>query len=148
MIQIHGVMTDPAGKSVPGAIIELRSLSTTSEVLMGSVLTFKCDPAGGYRFSLAVGAYDVYAQNDLCGDLDYQGTGIVTAQSIDGSLNSILVDSGINVTPPLLELAVDAMQRAESAAEATGRDRLQTDSDVIAAQQASQLASEQARLCS
>ena len=144
MIQIHGVMTDPAGKSVPGAIIELRSLSTTSEVLMGSVLTFKCDPAGGYRFSLAVGAYDVYAQNDLCGDLDYQGTGIVTAQSIDGSLNSILVDSGINVTPPLLELAVDAMQRAESAAEATGRDRLQTGSDVIAAQQASQLASEQA----
>ena len=36
------------------------------------------------------------------------------------------------------------MQRAESAAEATGRDRLQTGSDVIAAQQASQLASEQA----
>ncbi|WP_421346081.1 tail fiber domain-containing protein [Aeromonas veronii] len=148
MIQIHGVMTDPAGKSVPGAIIELRSLSTTSEVLMGSVLTFKCDPAGGYRFSLAVGAYDVYAQNDLCGDLDYQGTGIVTAQSIDGSLNSILVDSGINVTPPLLELAVDAMQRAESAAETTGRDRLQTGSDVIAAQRASQLAAEQASAAS
>ncbi|MFQ1928749.1 tail fiber domain-containing protein [Aeromonas veronii] len=148
MIQIHGVMIDPAGKSVPGAIIELRSLSTTGEVLMGSVLIFKCDSAGRYRFSLAVGAYDVYAQNDLCGDLDYQGTGIVTAQSIDGSLNSILVDSGINVTPPLLERAVDAMQRAGSAAEATGQDRLQTGSDVIAAQRASQLAAEQASAAS
>ena len=144
MIHVYGVMTDPAGKLVPGAIIELRSLTTTSEVLMGSVLTFKCDTAGRYRFPLAVGAYDVYAQNDLCGDLDYQGTGVVTAQSIDGSLNSILVDSGIDLTPPLLGRAVDAMQRAESAAEATGRDRIQTGNDVSAAQRASQLAAEQA----
>lgn len=144
MIHVYGVMTDPTGKLVPGAIIELRSLTTTSEVLMGSVLTFKCDTAGRYRFPLAVGAYDVYAQNDLCGDLDYQGTGVVTAQSIDGSLNSILVDSGIDLTPPLLGRAVDAMQRAESAAEATGRDRIQTGNDVSAAQRASQLAAEQA----
>ncbi|EKP0262629.1 prophage tail fiber N-terminal domain-containing protein [Aeromonas sobria] len=144
MIQIHGVMTDPAGKLVPGAIIELRSLTTTGEVLMGSVLIFKCDTAGRYRFPLAVGAYDVYAQNDQCGDMDYLGTGVVVSQGADGPLNSILVDSGISLTPPLLDRAVDAMQRAESAAEATGRDRIQTGNDVSAAQRASQLAAEQA----
>ncbi|MFB2863083.1 tail fiber domain-containing protein [Aeromonas sp. MdU4] len=144
MIQIYGVMTDPAGKLVPGAIIELRSLTTTSEVLMGSVLTFKCDAAGRYRFPLAVGAYDVYAQNDQCGDMDYMGTGVVVPQGTDGSLNSILVDSGISLTPPLLDRAVDAMKRAESAVNATGQDRIQTGNDVNAAQQASQLAVEQA----
>lgn len=144
MIQLYGVMTDPAGKPVPGALIELRSLSTTGEVLTGSVLTFKCDPAGGYQFPLAVGIYDVYAQNDWCGDMDYLGTGVVTAHSSDGPLNSILVDSGIDLTPPLLDRALEAMQRAESAAEATGQDRLQTGKDVITAQQASQQAFEQA----
>lgn len=46
MIQIHGVITDPAGKAVPGALIELRAISTTSEVLMGSAMTFKCDREG------------------------------------------------------------------------------------------------------
>ncbi|MDM5130025.1 tail fiber domain-containing protein [Aeromonas piscicola] len=148
MIQIHGVITDPAGKPVPGAIIELRALSTTDEVLMGSVLTFKCDLAGGYQFQLAAGAYDTYAQNDLCGDMDYMGTGLVTAQSVDGTLNSILVDSGISLTPPLLDKALDAMHRAESAADATERDRLKTGSDVIAAELANQLASGQAAAAS
>ncbi|OLF56858.1 hypothetical protein BTN33_22400 [Aeromonas veronii] len=144
MIKLYGTMTDPAGKPVPGALIELRSLTTTSEVLMGSELTFKCDANGRYSFDLAAGTYDVYAQNDLCHDMDYMGTGVVAAQSIDGPLNSILIDSGINLTPPLLDHAVDAMQRAESAAEATGRDRIQTGHDVSAAQRASQLAAEQA----
>lgn len=144
MIKLYGMMTDPAGRPVPGALIELRSLTTTGEVLMGSVLTFKCGANGRYSFDLAAGTYDVYAQNDLCGDMDYMGTGVVTAQSIDGPLNSILIDSGINLTPPLLDHAVDAMQRAESAAEATGRDRIQTGHDVSAAQRASQLAAEQA----
>lgn len=144
MIQIHGVITDPAGQAVPGAIIELRSLNTTGEVLMGSVLTFKCDPAGGYRFQLAAGTYDVYAQNDLCGDMDYLGTGVVTAQSAGGPLNSILVDSGINLTPPLLERAVEAMNRSESAARATEQDKQQTGSDVIATELASNSAAKHA----
>ncbi|KHE13024.1 hypothetical protein OI71_21670 [Aeromonas hydrophila] len=144
MIQIHGVITDPAGQAVPGAIIELRSLNTTGEVLMGSVLTFKCDPAGGYRFQLAAGTYDVYAQNDLCSDMDYLGTGVVTAQSAGGPLNSILVDSGINLTPPLLERAVEAMNRSESAARATEQDKQQTGSDVIATEQASNSAAKHA----
>ncbi|MGY3892825.1 tail fiber domain-containing protein [Aeromonas enterica] len=144
MIQLFGVITDPAGVPVPGALIELRALGTSHEVLMGSVLTFKCDPVGGYRFPLAVGTYDVYAQNDLCGDMDYMGTGSVTADSIDGTLNSILVDNGINLTPPLLDRALDAMQRAELAAQAAEQDLLQTGADVIATQQAAQLAAEHA----
>ncbi|MGL6368945.1 tail fiber domain-containing protein [Aeromonas hydrophila] len=148
MIQIHGVITDPAGQAVPGAIIELRSLNTTGEVLMGSVLTFKCDPAGGYRFQLAAGTYDVYAQNDLCGDMDYLGTGVVTAQSAGGPLNSILVDSGINLTPPLLDRAVEAMLRSEAAAEATAEDRGQTGSDAMTAEQARLSATEQAAAAS
>ncbi|MFC5707625.1 prophage tail fiber N-terminal domain-containing protein [Aeromonas eucrenophila] len=148
MIQIHGVITDPAGKPVPRALIELRALSTTGEVLMGSVMTFKCDQAGGYRFQLAAGTYDVYAQNDLCGDMDYMGSGVVTAQSTDGPLNSILVDSGINLTPPLLDRAVEAMQRSEAAAEATAEDRLQTGSDVVTVEQAKQVAAEQAAAAS
>ena len=145
MIQIHGVITDPAGKLVPGAIIELRSLSTTGEVLMGSAMTFKCDLAGGYRFQLAAGTYDVYAQNDRCGDMDYMGTGVVTTQSADGSLNSILVDNGINLTPPLLERAVDAMNRSESAAISAELDKQQTGNDVIATGQASEVATKQAK---
>ncbi|WP_421310205.1 tail fiber domain-containing protein [Aeromonas sp. 603696] len=144
MITLYGSITDPAGRPVPGALIELRSLSTTSEVLMGSELTFKCDANGRYSFDLAAGTYDVYAQNDLCGDMDYMGTGVVTAQSSDGSLNSILVDSGLDLTPPLLGRALDAMQRAEFAAEATSQDRVQTGKDMSAAQQASQQATEQA----
>lgn len=148
MIQIHGVITDPAGKPVPRALIELRALSTTGEVLMGSAMTFKCDQAGGYRFQLAAGTYDVYAQNDLCGDMDYMGSGVVTTQSTDGPLNSILVDSGINLTPPLLDRAVEAMQRSEAAAEATADDRQQTGSDVATAEQARQVATDQAAAAS
>lgn len=148
MIQIHGVITDPAGKPVPRALIELRALSTTGEVLMGSAMTFKCDQAGEYRFQLAAGTYDIYAQNDLCGDMDYMGVGVVTAQSTDGPLNSILVDSGINLTPPLLDRAVEAMQRSEAAAEATADDRQQTGSDVVTAEQARQVATEQAAAAS
>ncbi|WP_447824504.1 prophage tail fiber N-terminal domain-containing protein [Aeromonas salmonicida] len=144
MIQIHGVITDPAGTPVPRALIELRALSTTDEVLMGSTMTFKCDQDAGYLFQLAAGTYDVYAQNDQCGDMDYMGTGMVTAQSTDGPLNSILVDNGINLTPPLLERAVEAMQRSEAAAKSTTNDRQQTDSDVTAAEQARQIATEQA----
>ncbi|MFM5873201.1 prophage tail fiber N-terminal domain-containing protein [Aeromonas veronii] len=144
MITLYGSITDPAGRPVPGALIELRSLSTTNEVLMGSELTFKCDANGRYSFDLAAGTYDVYAQNDLCGDMDYMGTGVVTAQSNDGTLNSILVDSGLDLTPPLLGRALDAMQRAEFAAEATSQDRVQTGKDMSAAQQASQQATEQA----
>lgn len=145
MIQIYGVITNPAGVPIPGAIIELRSLSTTNDVLMGSVMTFKCDPAGGYRFQLAAGIYDVYAQNDLCRDIDYMGTGVVTAQSADGSLNSILVDNGINLTPPLLDRAIEAMNRSEAAARAAEQDKQQTGSDVIATEQASQIATAQAK---
>ncbi|MGY6037769.1 prophage tail fiber N-terminal domain-containing protein [Aeromonas sp. AE23HZ002T15] len=148
MIQIHGVITDPAGKPVPRAFIELRALSTTGEVLMGSAMTFKCDQAGEYRFQLATGTYDVYAQNDQCGDMDYMGSGVVTAQSSDGPLNSILVDSGINLTPPLLDRAVEAMQRSEAAAEVTAEDRLQTGNDVVTTEQAKQVATEQAAAAS
>lgn len=148
MIQIHGVIIDPAGKPVPGALIELRAISTTSEVLMGSAMTFKCDREGGYRFQLAVGTYDVYAQNDLCGDMDYMGSGVVTAKSTDGPLNSILVDSGISLTPPLLDRAVEAMQRSEAAAEATAEDRRQTSSDAMTAEQARLGATEQAAAAS
>ncbi|MGY3876485.1 prophage tail fiber N-terminal domain-containing protein [Aeromonas enteropelogenes] len=144
MIQMNGVIADPTGKPVPGALIELRALNTTNEVLMGSVLTFKCDPTGEYRFQLAIGTYDVYSQNDLCGDMDYLGIGSVTAQSHEGPLNSILVDNGINLTPPLLEKAIEAMNRAESAANSAASDKQQTGKDVIATGLASRTATEQA----
>lgn len=148
MVQILGVITDPTGRPVPRAIIELRALSTTGEVLMGSAMTFKCDEAGGYSFQLAVGTYDVYAQNDVCGDMDYMGTGVVTAKSKDGPLNDILVDGGINLTPPLLDRAVEAMQRSEAAAEATAEDRQQTGRDVVATEQARATATKQAAAAS
>lgn len=148
MVQILGVITDPTGRPVPRAIIELRALSTTGEVLMGSAMTFKCDEAGGYSFQLAVGTYDVYAQNDVCGDMDYMGTGVVTAKSKDGPLNDILVDGGINLTPPLLDRAVEAMQRSEAAAEATAEDRQQTGRDVVATEQARATATAQAAAAS
>lgn len=129
MIRIHGTMTDPSGRPVTGAMIELRALNSTSEVLVGSVLTVKCDESGNYDFQLGNGAYDVYAQNDYQGDMDYLGSGMVSALSVDGPLSSILVDGGINLTPPLLGTALDAMQRAVSSAASAASDREQTGID-------------------
>lgn len=148
MIKLYGSITDPAGKPVPGALIELRSLTTTSEVLMGSELTFKCDANGCYSFDLAAGTYDVYAQNDLCRDMDYMGTGVVTAQSVDGPLNSILIDSGISLTPPLIERAVQAMQQAENAAASASKAQVQTAESALSVDHASKLASDQAGIAS
>lgn len=126
MIRIFGTMTDPSGSPVPGAIIELRAISSTSEVLLGSTVNHKCDQQGAYSFQLAAGMYDAYAQNDRCGDMDYLGTAKVSANSVDGDLHSILVDGGINITPPMLEGALAAAQRAESAAALTAADRVST----------------------
>ncbi|MBL0585097.1 prophage tail fiber N-terminal domain-containing protein [Aeromonas caviae] len=126
MIRIFGTMTDPSGSPVPGAIIELRAISSTSEVLLGSTVNHKCDQQGAYSFHLAAGMYDAYAQNDRCGDMDYIGTAEVSANSVDGDLHSILVDGGINITPPMLESALAAAQRAESAAALTAADRVST----------------------
>lgn len=122
MIRIFGTMTDPSGSPVPGAIIELRAISSTSEVLLGSTVTIKCDQQGAYNFQLAIGTYDAYAQNDRCGDMDYLGTARVSDNSVDGDLHSILVDGGINITPPMLDSALAAAQRAESAAALTAAD--------------------------
>lgn len=126
MIRIFGTMTDPSGSPVPGAIIELRAINSTSEVLLGSTVTHKCDQQGAYSFQLAIGTYDAYAQNDRCGDMDYLGTARVSDNSVDGDLHSILVDGGINITPPMLDSALAAAQRAESAAALTAADRVST----------------------
>ncbi|NJI09031.1 prophage tail fiber N-terminal domain-containing protein [Aeromonas veronii] len=126
MIRIFGTMTDPSGSPVPGAIIELRAICSTSEVLLGSTVTIKCDQQGAYSFQLAIGTYDAYAQNDRCGDMDYLGTARVSDNSVDGDLHSILIDGGINITPPMLESALAAAQRAESAAALTAADRVST----------------------
>ncbi|MBP8174392.1 MAG: prophage tail fiber N-terminal domain-containing protein [Aeromonadaceae bacterium] len=126
MIRIFGTMTDPSGSPVPGAIIELRAINSTSEVLLGSTVNHKCDQQGAYSFQLAIGTYDAYAQNDRCGDMDYLGTARVSDNSVDGDLHSILVDGGINITPPMLDSALAAAQRAESAAALTAADRVST----------------------
>ncbi|MFQ1895850.1 prophage tail fiber N-terminal domain-containing protein [Aeromonas veronii] len=148
MIKLYGTMTDPAGRPVPGALIELRALSTSREVLMGSVLTFKCGNDGRYSFDLAAGTYDVYAQNDLCRDMDYMGVGAVTAQSLNGPLNSILIAGGIDLTPPLVERAVQAMEQAEKAALDASRAQAQIVESAHSADRASQLASDQAGIAS
>lgn len=129
MIRIYGTMTDPSGQPVPGAIIELRAINSTSEVLLGSTVNHKCDQQGAYSFQLAIGTYDAYAQNDRCGDMDYLGTARVSDNSVDGDLHSILVDGGINITPPMLDSALAAAQRAESAATSAAADREQTGID-------------------
>lgn len=133
MIRIFGTMTDPSDSPVPGAIIELRAISSTSEVLLGSTVTIKCDQQGAYSFQLAIGTYDAYAQNDRCGDMDYLGTARVSDNSVDGDLHSILVDGGINITPPMLDSALAAAQRAESAAALTAADRVSTGKDAESA---------------
>lgn len=133
MIRIFGTMTDPSGSPVPGAIIELRAISSTSEVMLGSTVNHKCDQQGAYSFQLAAGMYDAYAQNDRCGDMDYLGTAKVSANSVDGDLHSILVDGGINITPPMLESALASAQRAESAAALTAADRVSTGKDAESA---------------
>jgi hypothetical protein len=110
-------------------MIELRALNSTSDVLVDSVLTVKCDESGNYDFQLGNGAYDVYAQNDYQGDMDYLGSGMVSASSIDGALFNILVDGGRDITPPFVEVAQEAANRASVSAAAAATDREQTGVD-------------------
>lgn len=135
MIRVFGQITDASGKGVAGAMIELRALKSSTEVLYGSVFTYKCDASGHYEFPLAIGAYDAYAQNDICGDMDYLGTAVVTADTDDGDLHHILVDGGINITPPMLDAAMEFALRAEKAATSAKSDRIQTGKDVIVTDQ-------------
>ncbi|WP_139799969.1 hypothetical protein [Plesiomonas shigelloides] len=111
-------------------MIELRALKSTAEVLYGSVLPYKCDALGNYDFPLAIGAYDAYAQNDACGDMDYLGTAVVASNTTDGDLYHLLVDGGVSIIPPMLESAMEYTRRAEQAADAAEADREQTGKDV------------------
>ncbi|HAU4975644.1 TPA: hypothetical protein F3L06_13660 [Aeromonas hydrophila] len=115
MIRIFGTMTDPTGVGVPGAMIELRAIKSQMESLYGSTVAIKCDAVGIYDFELAPGTYDVYAQNDRCGDMDYLGIGKVSASTPPGPLNAILVDGGIDLTPPMLDAAIEARDAAQLA---------------------------------
>lgn len=145
MIRVFGQITDASGKGVPGAMIELRALKSTAEVLYGSVLPYKCDALGNYDFPLAIGAYDAYAQNDACGDMDYLGSAVVAANTTDGDLHHILADGGINITPPMLESAMEYTHRAEQAAVAAETDREQTGKDVANTTQNRQVSETKAR---
>lgn len=145
MIRVFGQITDASGKGVAGAMIELRALKSSTEVLYGSVFTYKCDASGHYEFPLAIGAYDAYAQNDICGDMDYLGTAVVTADTYDGGLHHILVDGGINITPPMLDTAMEFALRAEKAATSAKSDRIQTGKDVIVTGQNKQVAETKAQ---
>lgn len=135
MIRVFGQITDASGKGVAGAMIELRALKSSTEVLYGSVFTYKCDASGRYEFPLATGAYDAYAQNDICGDMDYLGTAVVASNATDGDLYHLLVDGGINIIPPMLESAMEYTRRAELAAVNAETDRVQTGRDVVATTQ-------------
>ncbi|MFL1916318.1 prophage tail fiber N-terminal domain-containing protein [Plesiomonas shigelloides] len=145
MIRVFGQITDASGKGVAGAMIELRALKSSTEVLYGSVFTYKCDASGHYEFPLAIGAYDAYAQNDICGDMDYIGTAVVTTDTNDGDLHHILVDGGINITPPILDTAMEFALRAEKAATSAKSDRIQTGKDVIVTGQNKQVAETKAQ---
>ncbi|MFL1804784.1 prophage tail fiber N-terminal domain-containing protein [Plesiomonas shigelloides] len=145
MIRVFGQITDASGKGVAGAMIELRALKSSTEVLYGSVFTYKCDASGHYEFPLAIGAYDAYAQNDICGDMDYIGIAVVTADTNDGDLHHILVDGGINITPPMLDAAMEFALRAEIAATSAESDRIQTGKDVIVTGQNKQVAETKAQ---
>lgn len=145
MIRVFGQITDASGKGVAGAMIELRALKSSTEVLYGSVFTYKCDASGHYEFPLAIGAYDAYAQNDICGDMDYIGTAVVTTDTNDGDLHHILVDGGINITPPILDTAMEFALRAEKAATSAKSDRIQTGNDVIVTGQNKQVAETKAQ---
>lgn len=145
MIRVFGQITDASGKGVAGAMIELRALKSSTEILYGSVFTYKCDTSGHYEFPLAIGAYDAYAQNDICGDMDYLGTAVVTADTDDGDLHHILVDGGINITPPMLDTAMEFALRAEKAATSAKSDRIQTGKDVIVTGQNKQVAETKAQ---
>ncbi|WP_421174104.1 prophage tail fiber N-terminal domain-containing protein [Aeromonas enteropelogenes] len=116
MIKLFGVMTDPAGLPVPNALLEFRAINSTKEALFGGVVTYKCDAAGRYDLNLALGHYDVYAQSDYCSDMDYLGTAAVTEATEDGDIYHILVDGGVDITPPIVAIVIDGAARAEAAA--------------------------------
>ncbi|WP_421238388.1 prophage tail fiber N-terminal domain-containing protein [Aeromonas enteropelogenes] len=116
MIKLFGVMTDPAGLPVPNALLEFRAINSTKEALFGGVVTYKCDAAGRYDLNLALGHYDVYAQSDYCSDMDYLGTAAVLEATEDGDIYHILVDGGVDITPPIVAIVMDGAARAEAAA--------------------------------
>ncbi|MGL5486686.1 MAG: prophage tail fiber N-terminal domain-containing protein [Shewanella sp.] len=116
MIKLFGVMTDPAGLPVPNALLEFRAINSTKEALFGGVVTYKCDAAGRYDLNLALGHYDVYAQSDYCSDMDYLGTAAVTEETEDGDIYHILVDGGMDITPPIVAIVINEADRAEAAA--------------------------------
>uniref|UniRef100_UPI0012E06523 prophage tail fiber N-terminal domain-containing protein n=1 Tax=Plesiomonas shigelloides TaxID=703 RepID=UPI0012E06523 len=145
MIRVFGQIAYVSGEGISGAMIELRALKSSTEVLCGSVLTYKCDASGHYDFPVAMGTYDVYAQNDVCSDMDYLGTAVVTADTDDGDLHHILVDGGINITPPMLDAAMEFALQAEIAATSAKSDCIQTGNDVIVTGQNKQVAETKAQ---
>lgn len=115
---VSGILRDLTGASIPKGLIQIVATVTSEQVIAGSSAHIQCDHDGAYRFTLLNGSYKIYAQPSRCSDIAYQGETVITSDTADGDLNTII---GITtpVLPPQVEQAINAAnQSAQSALQA------------------------------
>ena len=115
---VSGILRNLTGAPIPKGLIQIVATVTSEQVLCGSDVYIQCDHDGAYRFTLLNGSYKIYVQPSRCSDIAYQGETVITSDTADGDLNTII---GITtpVLPPQVEQAVNAAnQSAQSALQA------------------------------
>ncbi|HIF9391346.1 TPA: hypothetical protein ACX6R5_003264 [Photobacterium damselae] len=113
---VKGILLDAVDQCIPNGIIQIVATNTSESVLNGSIVWIKADDEGHYSFALLPGSYLIYAQSSRQSDVVFLGETIVTEDTPDGSLNSIV---GITtpVLPPQVQQAVNAAHKAAQSAE-------------------------------
>ncbi|HIF9289515.1 TPA: hypothetical protein ACX6Q0_001489 [Photobacterium damselae] len=118
---VKGILLDAVDQCIPNGIIQIVATNTSESVLNGSIVWIKADDEGHYSFALLPGSYLIYAQSSRQSDVVFLGETIVTEDTPDGSLNSI-----VGITTPVLPLQVQqavnaAHKAAQSAEEASNK---------------------------
>ncbi|UKA08872.1 prophage tail fiber N-terminal domain-containing protein [Photobacterium damselae subsp. damselae] len=121
-MRVSGVLRDLAGRAISHGLIQLVAKTTSVEVLQGSSVVLKANEHGHYDFELLPGAYDVYVQPSRISDVNYMGETVISTDTPNGSLNSIV---GIThpVLPPQVKQAVSAAKQAVNAANQVANDK-------------------------
>ena len=108
---VFGILRDLANRPIANGLLQIVATSTTNSVFIGSTVYMKADSRGYYQFELLPGTYSLYVQPSKQSDVEYLGETVVTDNTPDGSLNS-LVGITVPVLPKLVQQTVDAANRA------------------------------------
>ncbi|MCD9525527.1 carboxypeptidase-like regulatory domain-containing protein [Photobacterium carnosum] len=108
---VFGILRDLANRPIANGLLQIVATSTTNFVFIGSSVYMKADSQGHYQFELLPGTYTLYVQPSKQSDVEYLGETVVTDNTPDGSLNS-LVGITVPVLPKLVQQTIDAANRA------------------------------------